>query len=300
VVGGITQEGNVSVTISNIAGYTVANTAPNWSTRSVNVSLPEVAFTGLTADGAANTATATKLTLVFHTDIDGLESSGIALDAGYTGAAKGALSRKATGTYELPLSGITARGQVSVSVTRAGYSISGSPKTVSVYFTPFPKTGDSLKAKFGVIATGTDGVKNTFEALHEFIQGGGLTTNTTKVKLGDWIDLDGGGFSSSNSTMHWDEDLTLNGNPMGRMKRLIVVGINSFQTGKGYPVGGYSYPGTDTPPQHVVFQFQNIPVQRRMNLIGKLGGYKDSEMRAYLTGNFLPGLIAAGVPDGVA
>jgi hypothetical protein len=92
--------------------------------------------------------------------------------------------------------------------------------------------------------------------------------------------------------------------------RLIVVGINSFQTGKG--VGcAYTYQGTeetDVPPQHVVFQFQYIPAYHRMNSTPtNAGGYRDSEMRKYLTdladiegrGSFLAGLKNAGVPDGV-
>lgn len=51
------------------------------------------------------------------------------------------------------------------------------------------------------------------------------------------------------------------------------------------------------PPPHLVFQFQNLPGFNLMNLTAtNVGGYKDSEMRAYLTGNFLTGLKAAGVP----
>jgi hypothetical protein len=119
------------------------------------------------------------------------------------------------------------------------------------------------------------------------------------IELGDWIDLDGGltvtvdnglgGFSSSDTGMQWDSDITLNGNPWGKMKRLIVVGINSFN----------KVNGNDTP--HVVFQFQNIPVQRRITSAekGNSGGYPESEMRTYLTENFLDGLISAGVPENV-
>jgi hypothetical protein len=49
-----------------------------------------------------------------------------------------------------------------------------------------------------------------------------------------------------------------------------------------------------------VFLFQNIPVIRRMNETdSNKGGYPGSEMREYLTKNFLAGLIEAGVPEGV-
>jgi hypothetical protein len=96
--------------------------------------------------------------------------------------------------------------------------------------------------------------------------------------------------------MYWDSDITLGDKtPKGKMQRLIVVGINSFN-GKN-----------NNNTQHVVFQFQNIPVRRRMNPKSENnphgtneGGYKESEMRKYLTGNFLSGLTTtAGVPDGV-
>jgi hypothetical protein len=68
-----------------------------------------------------------------------------------------------------------------------------------------------------------------------------------------------------------------------------VVGINPFKNLNGNGA---------TP--HVVFQFQNVPVARRMNPENNnTGGYPESEMRAYLTGEFLSGLKDAGVPEGV-
>ena len=48
----------------------------------------------------------------------------------------------------------------------------------------------------------------------------------------------------------------------------------------------------------MVFQFQNIPVSRRMNATDtNADGYRDSEMRLYVRENFLAGLKAAGVPE---
>jgi hypothetical protein len=105
--------------------------------------------------------------------------------------------------------------------------------------------------------------------------------------LGDWIDLphltvegDAGGGAINT------DNIDLGGN--GKLLRLMVVGIDSFAaTNKDAPA-------------HVAFQFQNIPGEHRMNSSNTTaGGYKESGMRAYLTGNFLRGLIAAGVPEGV-
>jgi hypothetical protein len=80
--------------------------------------------------------------------------------------------------------------------------------------------------------------------------------------------------------------------------RLIVVGINSFRSGKG--TGGLYKVTANDGVDHVVFQFQAVPVKRRMNPDDtNAGGYAASEMRKYLTENFLAGLKEAGVPPGV-
>jgi hypothetical protein len=168
------------------------------------------------------------------------------------------------------------------------------------------ETMPSIKTKFGVAETGTASVKAAFQELSAFINNSGLAEDEDKneedrvIRLGDWIDLeggltvedhsaDGGGFSSGDEGMHWDANITLNGAPQGKMCRLIVVGINPFKDLNGNGA---------TP--HVVFQLQNVPVVRQMNPTGSnAGGYPESEMRAYLTGEFLSGLKDAGVPEGV-
>ncbi|GHV32611.1 hypothetical protein AGMMS4952_23280 [Spirochaetia bacterium] len=83
------------------------------------------------------------------------------------------------------------------------------------------------------------------------------------------------------------------GTDRGNLLRLIVVGKNSFKSGTAAA-------NNPSAPNHVVFQFQNIPVTHGMNPTNSnAGGYKDSEMRVYLTNDFLPGLKAAGVPESV-
>jgi hypothetical protein len=158
--------------------------------------------------------------------------------------------------------------------------------------------------------------------LHSFIQGGGLSTG--KIQLGDWIDLKDGltvaaygtGGDSGAITGTGNTDL---GGTKGKLLRLIVVGINSFQSGRGMTAatggtetmngdtnGLYQPPSGATVPPHVVLQFQNIPVTRRMDPLGlNAGGYAVNEMRKYLVqvegegGNFLTGLTNAGVPENV-
>jgi hypothetical protein len=83
----------------------------------------------------------------------------------------------------------------------------------------------------------------------------------------------------------------------GKLLRLIVVGINSFKDING---------NNATP--HIVFQFQNIPVEWRMDSTAtNAGGYTASEMREYLSpvsgkdgsGKFLDGLKETGVHEAV-
>jgi hypothetical protein len=189
-----------------------------------------------------------------------------------------------------------------------GYVAQGKP-------VPNAVNNPSIKAKFGVNATGTEGVTKAFLELSEFIRNGGLEDDLKYqkefrvIQLGDWIDLEGGlaiavnGGKEFSSGEDWDKEES-----WGKLNRLIVVGINSFQTKND---GAYTYPAGEkegAPPLHVVFQFQNIPVSRRMTDDGKnTGGYPNSLMRKYLTpvekesqsGYFLDGLKGAGVPEDV-
>ncbi|MDR1636540.1 MAG: DUF6273 domain-containing protein [Treponema sp.] len=161
---------------------------------------------------------------------------------------------------------------------------------VKEMFAPPPRSSMSadLAEVFGV-----RGIKALLDAIHEFLQtcnsggaGGRRAQIARRIMLGDWIDLphltvqgDAGGGAIDT------DNVDLGGK--GKLLRLIVVGIDSFA-------------GTNKDaPAHIVFQFQNIPGTHRMNPTNtNAGGYKASEMRQYLTGSFLRGLIAAGVPEG--
>jgi hypothetical protein len=139
-------------------------------------------------------------------------------------------------------------------------------------------------------------VSDTFDALHTLIQGGGNWTD--QIALGDYIDLPSltiAGYPTDTSLGAYGKlsatDQELTGH--GRLLRLIVVGINSFKSSG-------LYNENPSAPNHVVFQFQNVPVSHRMNATGtNVGGYSASEMRTYLMGDFLTGLTAVGVPASV-
>jgi hypothetical protein len=134
----------------------------------------------------------------------------------------------------------------------------------------------------------------------------------------------GGEFSSSDDP-DWNKEITVQRGQASveKLNRLIVVGINSFHTGRGRKKdnttptyngdgdGEYTYPkaeGEGNPPSHVVFQFQNLLVIHGMNSTNmSVDGYPISLMRKYLVkvgedlkeGKFLAGLLGAGVPEGV-
>jgi predicted outer membrane repeat protein len=90
-------------------------------------------FTNLIADGSS-TAPTTKLTLTFNKDIVGLTESNISIIQNGTGAAKGTLTKTGTGVYELTVTGITAAGEITVSVTKSGYVISQASRQVTVAY----------------------------------------------------------------------------------------------------------------------------------------------------------------------
>ncbi|MDR2479801.1 MAG: hypothetical protein LBD48_10885 [Treponema sp.] len=128
-VTGITQTGTLTVSVVK-AGYIISGGPKTVTVYYYNPNA--VVFSGLTANGSA-AATTTKLTLAFDKDIPGLDAEAITL-SGSTGAVKGTLARTGTGTYDLTVTGITQTGTLTVAAVKAGYIISGGPKTVTVYY----------------------------------------------------------------------------------------------------------------------------------------------------------------------
>ncbi|GHU96699.1 hypothetical protein FACS189483_00410 [Spirochaetia bacterium] len=135
-------------------------------------------------------------------------------------------------------------------------------------------------------------VKDAFTSLHQLISAG--DDFTAIIRLGDYIDLPE---LTIDTTRITDQAITVSGADKGRLLRLIVVGINSF-TCDSSDAGSVTANNPDA-PNHVVFQFQNIPVMYEMNSIPTNdGGYKLSDMRSYITGAFLTGLkTATGLTD---
>jgi hypothetical protein len=274
-----------------------------------------VRFIGVSAYNSFDPAT--KLTFYFSRNIEGLSASHITLtDSGGTGIQAGTLSPVdgTEGVYELAVSRVARPGTIRVAVAAnpvPGYAVSGGPMTVTISYHA------GIKSKLGITTNGVQGVSDTFNALHGFILSNGLTDSPGLIRLGDYIDLEGGlsvdpygneqvgGFQHPvNTPIAVSVTNAYNPGFTGALLRLIVVGINSFHSNRG---AGNQYNvilNDDTP--HVVFQFQNLPVSLAMNdSLTYAGSYKASRMRKYLvgengtSGNFLTGLINAGVPANV-
>jgi formylglycine-generating enzyme required for sulfatase activity len=89
------------------------------------------AFTGLTANGSPSAAT-TQLTLTFDKDIEDFGLDDITITA-MNGLDPGTLTRTGTGVYQLAVSNIGFREEISLKVEKAGYRFSQDTRTAAVY-----------------------------------------------------------------------------------------------------------------------------------------------------------------------
>jgi formylglycine-generating enzyme required for sulfatase activity len=91
-----------------------------------------VEFISVSADGEVLAATTTQLTLIFGTAINGLSADDITINHRGTGAAVAETLTEDGYVWTLGINGITAPGNISVSVNKPGYAISGNSQTVMV------------------------------------------------------------------------------------------------------------------------------------------------------------------------
>jgi hypothetical protein len=128
-----TTDGTLTVAVPK-SGYTISN-----SSRTVTIYYyysssggdDTITFNSVTADGSSSQST-TQLTLNFSQAITGLSASDITL-SGVFGVSKGTLISSGP-AYTLGISGQTSGGTLTVAVSKLGYTISGSPKTVTIYY----------------------------------------------------------------------------------------------------------------------------------------------------------------------
>ena len=110
-----------------------------------------VTLNSVSANGSSSQTT-TQLTLTFNQAISGLSASDITL-SGVSGVNKGSLSGFGP-SYTLSISGFTSGGTLNVSVSKSGYNISGSSKSVTIYYSSGNSGGGTApSAPTGVTAT---------------------------------------------------------------------------------------------------------------------------------------------------
>jgi hypothetical protein len=124
----------------------------------------KVDFTGVTVDGVYNQYTTTALALTFEMEIYGLATADIQIkDKTGTGASMGTLS--GTGpTYMLDVSGITADGEITVSVAKQGYVFEPVSRDVTVYY----GDGTPTSATFSALTPDGDADNATTKLTLEF------------------------------------------------------------------------------------------------------------------------------------
>jgi hypothetical protein len=147
----VTEGANVTVAITNPTGFTIT---PTSRTVAVHRAPTAVAWSALTANGAANTTDTTQLTLTFDVDPTSLAATDITV----TGATKGTLSGTGT-TRTLTISNITVtEGQnVTVAITNpTGFTITPASRTVAVHKAATAKaiTDFTLAGQSGTINEG--------------------------------------------------------------------------------------------------------------------------------------------------
>jgi len=97
-----------------------------------------VTFERVTANGY-DEETTTRLTLTFSAPVDGLTADNITL-SGVEGVEKGNCAPSGSRGYTLEISGFTSGGELSVAVSKSG--VTGSPKTVKIYYYTAAKDTD--------------------------------------------------------------------------------------------------------------------------------------------------------------
>jgi uncharacterized repeat protein (TIGR02543 family) len=145
-ISGFNEGGTLSVTVAKL-GYEISG-SPKIVT--IYYAIP-VTFNNITANGS-DLQTTTQLTLAFSQAITGLSVDDISL-SGISGVIKGTLSGSGP-IYTLDISGFNTGGTLSVTVAKSGYDISGSPKTVTIYYA-IPVTFNNVTANGSASQTTT-------------------------------------------------------------------------------------------------------------------------------------------------
>ena len=141
----------------------------------------EVTLNNVTANGSVIDTT-TQLIITFSQEIIGLSANDITL-SGVDGITKGSLSNTGA-AYTLGISGFTESGTLNVAVSKTGFNISGSPKTVGVFYDPILK---SAEMQVCATRTGTETTLYIGEDLDFYIKDDTSKTLAATIRSGKLV-----------------------------------------------------------------------------------------------------------------
>jgi hypothetical protein len=143
-IAGVREPGEITVRVGK-NGWTVNPASRPAQVYYDPVAVP-VTFASAMANGTAGSATTDALTLAFNMTIANLSADDITLSAGSTGATKGGLVDTGGGTYTLELNNVTAAGEITVTVSKNGYTVNPATSSpVQVHYYPvFLATGGTV------------------------------------------------------------------------------------------------------------------------------------------------------------
>jgi len=172
--------GKLTVEVANPSGYAIQGaTKPDIDIHYAK----EVTFSSLTQDGSAKSTT-TLLNLSFDSIISGLGPNDIAL-SGVAGVVKGTELKNPGGSfYQLPISGFTASGTLTVKVTKAGYNILNSEQTVPIFYHAEEVAFVSLTADGGADTATTTKLTLAFDKTIEGLSASDITLSDTNAIMG--------------------------------------------------------------------------------------------------------------------
>jgi hypothetical protein len=227
--------------------------------------------------------TTISVTLTFSAAITGLAATDFTVTANGTGATRGSLSGSGP-SYVLTLGSLTASGTVSIAVSKPGFAVSGSPKSIAIVKSPYNYDGavdnttmgsDNLLTKLSVAT-----VAEAVDILHTMINADGVS-GFGNLHVGDYLDLPSITIAADSDTLNDPSGIIVNDTTYENL-RLVIAGFNLWKGLDG------------NTKNHILLAFKHIPCRTRQNITNyNTGGYPASKQRAFLLDEFLTGLKTA-------
>jgi hypothetical protein len=275
-ISGLSASMNVSVSVTK-AGYDIS---PDSQNVYCHYAAP-ITLNSVTPNQSGGTTVSA--TLTFSAAIPGLAATDFSVTANGTGATRGSLSGSGPG-YVLTLDNVSASGTASIAVSKSGFAISGSPKSVAITKSPYNFDGvvdnttmgsENLLTKLSVAT-----VAEAIDILHAMANADGVS-GFGNLHIGDYLDLPSITIAADSNAANTPTG-TISNNTTYENLRLVIAGFNLWKGLDG------------NTKNHILFAFKQIPCKARHRTTDtNSGGYPSSSQRAFLLDEFLTGLKAA-------